>query len=176
LDKVRLILTVITIAINVIPIAGILIVYQNNLLGLIVPPEINNIINDGIIPEDPLGNLTFVDSQYDAASRTVTLTFEVTNPLEFDLTVNSMSADVQCDAHDFPMGHVTINNPVYIGAGETAAINVIGTWTEEAENHIQTAHAGAQSIDVELVGFTINVDGLIIQTDEHVKIPNFPVA
>ena len=39
LDKVRLILTVITIAINVVPIAGILLVYQNNLLGLVVPPE-----------------------------------------------------------------------------------------------------------------------------------------
>jgi hypothetical protein len=175
LDKVRLILTVITIAINVIPIAGILIIYHNNLLGLVVPPEINNLINDGVIPKDPLENFTFVDSQYDAASRTVTLTFEVTNPLKFDLTVNSMSADAQCDAHHYPMGHVAISNPVDIHAGETATINVAGTWTQDAINHFQTAHAGAQNIDIELTGLSIDVNGVSVQTDEVVKIPNFPI-
>jgi hypothetical protein len=74
------------------------------------------------------------------------------------------------------MGHATISNPVSIRAGETARIDVVGTWTQEAVNHVQTAHAGAQSIDIELVGVTINVNGVIVQTDEFVKIPNFPVA
>jgi hypothetical protein len=176
LDKVRLILIVITIAINVLPIAGILLIYQNNLLGLIIPPEINTIISDTSITEESLGNLTLVDSHYDATSRTVALTFQFTNPFKFDLSVNSMSADVQCDAHDFPMGHATIGNPVDILAGETATIDVVGTWTQDAINHFQTAHAGAQSIDVELVGLTINVNGINVQTNEHIKISNVPIA
>jgi hypothetical protein len=183
LDKVRLILTVITIAINVVPITGVLLIYRNNLLGLVVPPEISTlvndpstILNDPSIAEESLGNLTFVDSQYDATSRTVTATFQFTNPFKFDLTVDSMTADIQCDAHDFPMGHAIISNPVDVLAGETATIDVVGTWTQDAINHFQTAHVGARSIDIELVGLVITVNGISVQTDERVKIPNFPIA
>lgn len=180
LDKVRLILTVITIAINVLPIAGVLIMYRDNLLGLVIPPEINTVINEGVISEgsleDAVGNFTFVDSHYDAASRTVTLTFEVTNPLKFDLAVNLMSVDVRCAEHDFPIGHALISDPVDIGAGETASIAIEGSWTQEAIDHFLTAHAGAQTIDIELSGLSVNVNGVSIQTDEVVTIPDFPVT
>jgi len=46
MDKIRLLLTVITIAIVVIPIVGMLLAYQNNLLGLFVPPEITELADD----------------------------------------------------------------------------------------------------------------------------------
>jgi hypothetical protein len=180
LDKVRLLLTVITIAINVLPIAGVLLIYRDNLLGLVVPPEINNVINDVVTPggslEESVGNFTFVGSQYDEASRTVTLTFEVTNPLNVDLSVNSMSADVRCAEHDFPIGHALISDPVDIGAGETASIAIEGSWTQEAIDHFLTAHEGAQTIDIELSGLSVNVNGVSIQTDEVVTIPDFPVT
>ena len=149
--------------------------YQGNWLGLVVPPEITDMINDGVISENPLESLNFVDSHYDSETRTVTLTFEVTNSFDYDLTVISMSAEVRCDAHKFPMGQLTIANPVHMRAGETTRIDVTGTWTQEAIDHLQTAHAGAHSVDIELVGATINVNGVTVQTDELVKIPNFPV-
>jgi hypothetical protein len=176
LDKVRLILTVITIAINVVPVAGILLAYQNDMLGLVVPPEIDKITNGGFIMEEPLEPPVFVDSQYNVTSQTVTLTFRFTNPFNFDVTINSMSADIQCDAHNFSLGHATLNNIVNIRASETATITVLGTWTQDAIDHFQTAHAGAQSIDVELVGLTINVNGINVQTNEHIKISNVPIA
>ena len=43
MDKIKLILTLITIAITVVPIVGVLLTYQDNLVGLFVPPEINDI-------------------------------------------------------------------------------------------------------------------------------------
>ena len=179
MNRVRLILTVITIVINVVPVAGVLLMYQNNLLGLVVPPEINTIVNDVVVPEEQLGgflgNVTFVDSHYDTASRTATLTFEVTNPLQFDMTFDSMSADVRCDEHDFPLGHAIINNPVAVSAGETAEIDVAGTWTQDALHHFLTAHAGAKNVDVELTGISVTVNGVSIQTGEVMKIPDFPV-
>ena len=46
MDKIRLLLTLITIAIVVIPIVGMLLAYQGNLLGLFVPPEITEIGDD----------------------------------------------------------------------------------------------------------------------------------
>jgi hypothetical protein len=175
MNRVRLILTVITIAINVTPVAGVLLMYQNNLLGLIIPPGISTLTNESFITEGSLGNPIFVDSRYDAVSRTAILTFEFTNTLQFDLTINSMSAEVQCDTHDFPLGHATLNNIVSIGAGETATIDAVVIWTQEAISHFQTAHAGAQSIDVELVGLSVCTNGINVQTGEHVKIPNCPI-
>jgi hypothetical protein len=175
LNKVKLVLTMVTIAINVIPLMGILLMYQGNWAALVVPPEITDIINDGVISENPLESITLVDSKYDPETRTVKLTFEVTNPLDYDLTVNSMYAEVRCDAHDFPMGQLTIADPVTMRADETARIDVTGTWTEEAVNHIETAHAGARTIGIEVVGITITVNGVTVQTAEVLKIPNFPV-
>ena len=175
MNKVKLVLTLVTIAINVIPLVGVLVMYQENLPALLVPPEITGIINDVVISENSLEGITFVDSHYDPETRTVTLTFEVTNPFDYDLTVNSMSAEVRCDEHDFPMGQLTIANPVSMRAGETVRIDVTGTWTEEAVNHLEIAHAGAHSIGIKVMGITITVNGITVQTDEIVKIPNFPV-
>ena len=180
MDKVRMILTAITIAINLVPIAGVLLMNQNDLLGLVVPPEINTVINEVAATQEQLreslATATFVDSHYDAESRTVTLTYEVTNPMPFDLAVNSMSADVRCDAHDFPLGHAIINDPVDIRAGETGAIDLSGTWTQDALNHLLTAHNGAQKIDVEFTGISFDVNGISIQTEEILKLPDFPVT
>jgi hypothetical protein len=169
MDKVRLLLTLITIAINVVPIVGILLVYQNNLLGLVIPPAINEIMNATSFTSNSVEPPSFVDSHYDIASRTVTLTFKFTNPFNFNVTIISMSADIQCDAHKFPLGTATLSNPVNIRASETATITVLGVWTQDATNHIQTAHAGAQSIDVELVGITVNVNGINVQMSEPIK-------
>ena len=165
----------VTIAINVIPLVGILLMYQGNWAALVVPHEITDIINDGVVSENPLESITFVDSKYDPETRTVTLTFEVVNPLDYDLTVNSMSAEARCDVHDFPMGQLTIADAVTMPAGETARMDVTGTWTEEAVNHIETVHAGTHTISIKVVGITISVNGVTVQTAEVLKIPNFPV-
>ena len=45
MDKVRLALVLITIAITVGPFLGVLIVYRNNLPGLIIPPQMNQLLN-----------------------------------------------------------------------------------------------------------------------------------
>lgn len=45
MDKVRLGLVLVTIAITVGPILGIVLVYRDNLLGLVIPPELNQLIN-----------------------------------------------------------------------------------------------------------------------------------
>jgi hypothetical protein len=175
-----MILTAITIAINVLPIAGVLLMNQNNLIGLVIPPEIDTVLNDVVVQEEQLGEslgaVNFVGSNYDAASRKATLTFEMTNPLQFDLVIDSMSADVRCDEHDFPLGYAVTNNPVDVAGGETATVVLEATLAREAMVHLLTEHAGAQEIDVELTGISVNLNGIAIQTGEILKIPDVPVA
>jgi len=178
MDKVRLILTLVSIAIVVGPIAVMLIAYQDNLSELLIPPEINEIADNllsggGGQFEAP----TQLNSTYDAPSRTVTLTFQFKNPFSFPVTVNSMSGSMACDKHDdFPLGNATLKEPVSVGAGETATVTVLGTWTEEAVDHFQAAHAGEKKIIVELRNLAMDVSGIKIQTNERIRIPDVPIA
>jgi hypothetical protein len=177
LDKTRLLLSLVTIAIIVGPIAGILIMYKNNLPGLFIPPELNEIA-DNLTSSGGANGLelkTVGPPQYDEASRTVTLTFQFKNTFPVDLTINSMSGNVECVAHSFPLGTVTLDKPVSIGVGETKTITVLGTWTEEAIGHLRSAHTGEKTIDANLVGLTVDVKGIQFQINQSIEIPN-PVA
>ena len=169
MDKMRLLLTLISIAIVVVPIVGILLTYQNNLLGLVIPPQVSDLTNSRLEPP------TFVDSQYDAASRTVALTFSFKNPFKTDLTINSMSANLVCDEHNFPLGNAVLDKPVSMKAGETAMVTVFGTWTEEALAHFHSAHGGEKSVDVELVNLTVNINGMTVHTDQPIPVKDVPL-
>jgi hypothetical protein len=171
MDKVRLLLTVITIAIVVIPIVGMLLAYQDNLLGLFIPPEINELADDfiggdgtngsGLEPPTMVG-----EPQYDKATRTFSASFQYKNTFPIDITINSLSGNIECDKHRFPLGNTSLSKPVSIDAGETATLTVLGTWTEEAINHFQTAHGDEEIVDVVLVGFAVDISGIQIQIDQ----------
>jgi len=177
MDKVQLVLTLVSIAIVVGPIAIMLIAYQDNLPELLIPPEINEIA-DNLLSGGGGGfeAPTQLNSTYDPSSRTVTLTFQFKNPFSFPVTVNSMSGSMMCDKHDFPLGNATLKKPVSVGAGETATVTVLGTWTEEAVDHFQTAHSGEKKTTVDLRNLAMDVSGIKIQTNERIRIPDAPIA
>jgi hypothetical protein len=182
MDKIRLILTVITIAIVVIPIVGMLLAYQNNLLGLFVPPEINQIADDlmggggnngsGLEPPTMVG-----EPQYDEASHKFAVTFQYKNSFPVDITIKSLTGNIECDEHRFPLGNASLSKPVSIDAGETGTMTVLGTWTEEAISHFHTAHAGEETVDVVLVGMAVDISGIQLQLDQSqmeqtMQVPN----
>jgi hypothetical protein len=182
MDKVRLLLTLITIAIVVVPIVGMLLAYQDNLLGLFIPPEINEIADDlmggggtngsGLEPPTMVG-----EPQYDEASRTFSVTFQYKNTLPFDITIKSLSGNIECAEHRFPLGNASLSKPVSIDAGKTGTLTVLGTWTEQAINHFQTAHEHEENVDVVLVDFAVDISGIQIQLDQSqmeqsMQVPN----
>jgi hypothetical protein len=164
MNKMSLILTLTTVAIVALPLIGMLLAYQNDFTGLVMPS----------IPET-LETPTFVESKYDEASRTISMTFSFKNPLDSDLTINSMSANLECEADNFPLGTAELDNPVKIRAGETKLVTITGTWTEEALDHFRTAHSGETSVDVELVDLSLDLKGMKIQTDQHIPIEDVPI-
>ena len=172
-------LTLISIVIIVGPIVGVVMVYQNNLLGLVAPPEVQAIITQTLDevragnPNSPSsGSIMpqYVSSMYDLATRTLTATFTMTNPLDIDISINDVSADVQCHSHSFQLGHAALSNPFQLNPGETATFGVVFTWTQTAEEHFHTEHAGQTSINVDLVNLSVDVSGLSIETPESYNI------
>jgi hypothetical protein len=182
MDKIRLLLTLITIAIVVIPLVGMLLAYQNNLLGLFIPPEINEIANDlmggngnnghGLEPPTMVG-----EPQYDAASHTFSVTFQYKNSFPVDITIKSLVGNIECVEHGFHLGNVSLSEPVSIDAGETGTLTVLGKLTDEAIQHLGDMHANEENVDVVFVDMSVDISGIQIQLDQNqmdqtIQVPN----
>jgi hypothetical protein len=181
MDKVRLLLTVTTIAIVVIPLLGALLAYQGNLLGLFVPPEITEIADDlmggddgpGLEPPTMVG-----EPEYDEATHTFSVSFQYKNSFPMDITIKSLTGNIECVEHGFLLGNASLSEPVSIDAGETGTLTVLGKWTDEAINyHFPNEHAGEEMVDVVLVDFAVDISGIQIQLDQNqmeqeMQVPN----
>jgi hypothetical protein len=180
MNKVRLVLTLITVAITVGPVLGMVLAYQNNLPGLVIPDKVDQIMQgfedinpENIVQQGPAGT---PDVQFDPSSRTFTATFPFQNPLPYDTTIDAISGPMECDSHGFVLGSVSLKNPVSVKAGETATATVQGSWTEAAVNHFETAHQGEQSVKVSLVGATITFGGMTIKYTKPIPIGEIPLT
>jgi hypothetical protein len=170
MDKIRLVLTLITIAIVVIPLVGTLLAYQGNLLGLIVPPELNQIADNlmggngdggsGLEPPAMVG-----EPKYDPVSGTFSVSFQYKNSFPLDITVNSLSGNIECVEHHFLLGNASLSEAVSINAGETGMLTIMGKWTDAGKSHVQNEHTG-DFVDVILVDSAVDISGIQIQMDE----------
>lgn len=108
---------------------------------------------------------SYVGSTYDVASRTFSVTISVKSGFDYDLTINSLSADTQTTQEHHALGSITLSNgPVTILAGQSAQLTVSGFWTQDGENFILSNYQGASSIYVDLVNMVIDVNGVTVQT------------
>ena len=182
MDKIRLTLTLVTIAIVVVPIVGMLLAYQDNLLGLFVPPEITELADDFMGGDSESGSGIEVpsvvgDPEYNAATRTFSISFEFKNSFPLDITIKSLTGNIKCDEHSFHLGVASLSEPVSIDSGETGTLTVLGTWTEEAIDHFETAHGDEELVDVVLVDLAVNFSGIQLemnqsQMEQSMKVPN----
>jgi hypothetical protein len=180
MDKIRLFLTVITIAIVVIPLVGTLLAHQGNLLGLFVPPEINEIADDlmggddgpGLEPPAMVG-----EPEYDKVTHTFSVSFQYKNSFPMDITIKSLTGNIECAEHGFLLGNASLSEPVSIDAGETGTLTVLGKWTDEGISHFGTAHGDEENVDVVLVDMAVDISGIQIQLDQtqmeqEMQVPN----
>ena len=195
MQALGLILILINVGAIVGPIVGVVLIYRNNLQDLVIPPEVQQIIGDTIKtltlsspnnPSNPTSDPSnssnvnlelpkYVNASVNPAGRTVTAVFKFTNPFNINMTIYALSADVQCHAHSFMLGHAAISNTVDLPPMQTADITVVFAWTEIAQEHFLTAHAGQTTVNVDLVNISINVSGISIETPEtyNVDVPLF---
>jgi hypothetical protein len=166
-----------------------LLAYQGNLLGLFVPPEINQIADDfmggdggnngsGLEPPKMVG-----EPVYDEATGTFSVSFEYTNSLPFDITINSLSGNIECVEHHFLLGNASLSEAVSIDAGETGILTVVGAWTDEAKDehgHFKEYHENEEFIDVVFADFAVDISGIQLELDpsqlgqsmEGMQVPN----
>ena len=182
MDKVRLVLTLVTILIVVIPLVGMVLAYQDNLVGLFVPPEMTEMADDFMGGEgtdsSELEPPTMVsEPEYNAATRTFSISFQFKNSFPIDITIKSLTGNIECAEHHFHLGVASLSEPVSIDAGETGTLTVLGTWTEEAIDHFENLHGDEELVDAVLLDLAVDISGLQLelgqgQMEQNIQVPN----
>ncbi len=181
MKKVKIFLTLLTIAIVVAPIAIEVLLYHDNLLGLIIPSEITDIVsgNDGGNSNgnsnglDSLLNSEFEmpqpvgDPHYDPATKTVAYTFSFTNPLPTAIEVDDVRAGIISHNDGFFIGNMTIDEPLKLDPGQTADITALLILSDDAINYLETKSETQSSINIDLVDLNVNLAGLQVQLDRQ---------
>ena len=142
MQVIGIILILISVGTVVGPVGAVAIIYRDDLSQLVITPQIRDIIN-GNSPIIPVNNNandensggsslsglmspTFVSAQIDEASHRFTGIFTITNTLNYDLTLNSFSANVEITQNHIQASSISLSNPVTVTAGETAATDNFG--------------------------------------------------
>ena len=118
----------------------------------------------------------FVGATVDSQSRTFTVTVNITNNFDYDLTLNSLSADVKSTQDNYHLVTISLSNPVTMFSGEAAIVTVNGYWSQEAENFFLNNFSQQASIDVMLDNILIDVNGITVESTEPFPIGNIPLS
>lgn len=182
MNKVKMLLTILTIAITVVPIAIEVLAYKDNLLGLIVPPEIANMSTSGPSSSNSILNSEFTlpqpvgEPQYDPESKTVSFTFNFTNPLNTTVTVDELEAGIVLHDSGLFLGNVSISEPLTLAPEQTANITLHSVFSDAAIDYFKTQAKGQNSINVDVTNLSAELAGVKVHVDRqnigNIQIPS----
>ncbi len=196
---VGVILLLVSVGLVVGPVGAVVVIYRDDLSGLVIPPEIQDMMggNGNFILGDGNNNYgngsgnysngnggdgsgsflvpVFVGATVDQASRTFTVTVNFTNNFSYDLTLNALNATAEETQQHIQLATVSLSSPVTMAAGETSQVTVAGSWMQAAEQLVSGFHEG-QTINVSLINVVIDVNGIIIQPDEPINVGAIPLS
>ena len=187
MKKLKIILLFLTIAITITPIVIEVLLYRDNLLDLIIPPEIANIVNsqsnnsnEKSINGNSLLNPEFElpkpvgDPQYNPETKTISYTFNFTNPLQTPLEIDELQAGLVSHNDGFFLGNITINKPLKLDPGQTVDITALGILSDDAINYLKSQSATQNSINLDFVNLNVDLSGIQLQLDKQ-NIGNIPI-
>ncbi len=186
MQVVGIVLLLISVGLVVGPVGAVVIIYRDDLSGLVVPPQIRSaingdtsfILNDNVNSvsgnDDPNSILndfvtpTFVSANVDEAAHTFSVTVNVTNPVNYDLTLNTLTTEVQTPDGQ-QLAAINIANPTTIPLGQSTIVQVDGTWTQAGENFI-TAHAQDSQVTLALANMVVDVNGIRVERENPLTV------
>jgi hypothetical protein len=190
MQAVGIILFLISLGCILGPIGAVVVMYHDNIVQVVVPQELSNIlsgnstiINSQFINGNDSGNTgesgflepVYVSSSYDSSTRTVTVTVNYTDAFGMDLMLKELAGTVVCAQDNYVLGTIGLAQPVELPANQTTQVTVTGSWSQDAENHIATQHAGASAISVNIEDLTINVNDITVQQSAPISIGEIPI-
>ncbi len=192
MQAIGIILLLISIGTVVGPVGAVAIVYRDDLSQLVITPQIRDIMNgnSNIFPQSNNGNQnsngdsglgglmspTFVSAQSDIITQTFSAVFSVTNSYNYDLTLNSFSANALITQQQISAGSISLANPVTVPAGQTSQLTLTGQWTQQAQEYIIANYPTSTSIDIFVKDVTININGITVESSGTIEVGNVPFS
>jgi hypothetical protein len=115
----------------------------------------NNNNSNGVNP-----TLDTSSSQINTATGKITLTFSITNSNSQDAKISKMGGTVINGEDQVTLGTVSLSSSVTISAGQTSQVVVSGTLTSQGKSDLSNNFTGDTSVDVEISGGSITVNGV----------------
>jgi len=174
MGKVKTGLTLLTIAIIIGPIVGVIFVERNNLIGLILPPQFSSMLSGVGSANSTTSQLSQFFSniqapqagqlQYDSATGAFSLPFNITNPLSTQVSVNQVSAEV-VSGSNVPLGNISVS-PMTIAPGASVILDVAGNLNQNTVNQLAAQNSTASGLNVSLENVVVNVDGVVVHINQ----------
>ncbi len=183
MNKLKIALTLLTVAIIVGPFAYVLIAYHDNLTGLVVPPQFSSLTqsigqNSGQNPSSSSSNPINITGsnfqipqvvgtpQYNPSTGDFNVAINATNPLPNEISVDNLSVEIQSKDGSGLMGNISIPQAINIQPGESSIINVEGVIPQQLYNQINGQNTGnidfnnilLKNLDVTVGGVKVHID------------------
>ena len=160
---VKIVLSVLTITLTVGPMLGVVYMYRDNLLGLVLPPETsgaysltnNEISNlnlttfEAMQPIKPIGNPTYNQSTGDFS-----YPLNFTNPLPQELSLDKLSADIKTSNGQL-LGTIGIPDALHVDSGQSAVVDISGNINHAALDAYRAQYGNNAKISVENLNLTV---------------------
>ena len=187
MKKLKLALTLFTVAVIVGPFAYVLISNGNNLVGLVLPPQLSNL--DQSLSQNSSGNPSLPSSdnsnpfnltgsdfeppqlvgspQYDPSTGDFSVAINATNPLSNEISVEQLSVQIQSKDNSALVGNISIPDTISIKPGESSIINVEGVIPQQLYNQISNLNNGTLNTNnIVLKNLDVTVGGVKIHMDQ----------
>jgi len=190
MNKAKLALTLLTIAITVGPFLYVVFIYRDNIVGIMLPPQLANVGQNATqnLSENVLGgnsgnqssfNMTEItgsnfqmpqllnNTQYNPDTGDLSLSVNLTNPLANAISIDQFSVQIESKDNSSLVGNISIPQSINIQPGANSIINVTGIMPQDLYNQISGQNSG--NIDVNsfvLKNLNVDVGGLKLHFDE----------
>jgi hypothetical protein len=169
MNKTKVALTLLTIVITIGPLLGVVYVYRDNLIGMVLPPstpgmsgitnsDLNMSALENLNPIQPMGEPT-----YNQVTGALDYPFNFTNPLPNNVSIDALSADIFA-SDGTKLGTVAINNPINVAPGESAIVDIIGNMNpqliQQYQDQLAQGNISIKNLNVTVGGITLHIDNL----------------
>lgn len=174
MNKVKLALSLITIAIMIGPLLGMVYTYRDNLVGLVLPPTDQSMMgltdsNLGSMNLTSLSNFQIVNPignpTYDQNTGAFAYPLNFTNPLPQTISIDHFSADIVGQQNGTTLGTVTLPDQVQIGPGDSAVLNVSGNINQQVLAAYENEYSTGNNVDIALANLNVTVGGISLYVD-----------
>jgi hypothetical protein len=188
LNKIKWILRATTVCCLLVPLLLVVVIYKDNLAGLVIPPQMQNLANsatslkgqgnNGIDINSTLAQLGIDPSKiqqpqiqsltYDNQTGVAVLAVGFVNPMNKSLDVSSFSVDV-ADTSGSHLFTIQLDKAIDIGGGQTGNISLSAeALNDQAKALMSSLISGNDTVNLnnlQLSNLNANVGGIVIHVD-----------